>query len=249
MTTLTAARFPGSLSVLGLFACSGGLQDSTQPAVDASAGPSVDIIIATGANIAGANGSHFGPDDDRLFVAQCFLGHGLYELDPQGLEEQRLISDGLGPSCGLNGMDRGPDDRLYGLRWFTGEVVRFDVDDNADRVAATGFTVPASVKFNSKRELHVLDTGTGDILKVEEGGDWVVASLSPGLDNVAFDANDRLFVSSFVDGFVSRVHSDGTQATSAVQPPSQVFNGSAAGADGRLYVTGETNRSLYRIRP
>jgi len=107
-------RFPGSLSALGwfglfgLFVCSEGLQDSAQPAVDASAGPSV-YIMAIGANIAGANGIH--------------------------------------------------------------------------------------------------------------------------------------------DGFVSRVNTDGTQATSAVQPPSQVFNGIAAGADGSLYVTGETNRSLYRIRP
>jgi len=35
---------------------------------------------------------------------------GLYILDPDGIEEPRLISDQLGPGCGLNGMDWGPDE-------------------------------------------------------------------------------------------------------------------------------------------
>ena len=57
-----------------------------------------------------------------------FLGTNLYELDPKGVSEPRLIADDLGPGCGLNGMDWGPDNRLYGPRWFVGEVVSFDVD-------------------------------------------------------------------------------------------------------------------------
>ena len=68
-------------------------------------------------------------DDGRLFVAQCFFGDKLYEVDPNGIKEARLISDKLGPRCGLNGMDWGPDGRLYGPRWFRGEVVSFDVFD------------------------------------------------------------------------------------------------------------------------
>ena len=53
-------------------------------------------------------------DDGRLFVSQCALGDHLFELDPDGSEGPRLITDQLGPGCGLNGMDWGPDDRLYG---------------------------------------------------------------------------------------------------------------------------------------
>ena len=56
-------------------------------------------------------------DDGRLFVSQCFFGTNLYEIDPNGEQEARLISDELGPGCGLNGMDWGPDNRLYGPRW------------------------------------------------------------------------------------------------------------------------------------
>ena len=149
-------------------------------------------------------------DDGRLFVSQCFFGVNLYELDPQGKHPARLISDQLGPDCGLNGMDWGPDDRLYGPRWFTGEVVSFNVDDNSMRVEASGFTVPAAVKFNSRNELHVMDTGTGEIFKLGADGRSVIATLTPGLDNFTFDKNDNLFVSSFVDGFVTRVNKDGS---------------------------------------
>ncbi|MYI75327.1 MAG: hypothetical protein F4057_08425, partial [Acidobacteria bacterium] len=55
-------------------------------------------------------------DDGRLFVSRCALGHELFEIDPDGVEEPRLINDELGPGCGLNGMDWGPDGRLYGPR-------------------------------------------------------------------------------------------------------------------------------------
>ena len=36
----------------------------------------------------------------------------------------------------------------------------------------------------------------------EHGGKEVVARVQPGLDNFAFDASDRLFISSFADGFI-----------------------------------------------
>lgn len=152
-------------------------------------------------------------DDGRLFVSQCFFDDKLYELDPAGVKEPRLISDQLGPGCGLNGMDWGPDGRLYGPRWYVGEVVSFDVDNNTMRTEATGIKIPAAVKFDSKGRLHVLDTGLGQIIRIEGDSHTVVARLQPGLDNFAFDDQDQIFVSSFVDGFVKRVESDGSLTT------------------------------------
>lgn len=160
----------------------------------------------------GANPITFS-DDGRLFVSLCFLGTNLYELDPAGEKEPRLITDTLGPGCGLNGMDWGPDNRLYGPRWFTGEVVSFDVDSGDMRIEASGFETPAAVKFNSKGELHVLDTGTGEVVRVGNDEKKVVATLSEGLDNFAFDKNDGIFVSSFADGFIKRINADGSQTT------------------------------------
>jgi sugar lactone lactonase YvrE len=150
-------------------------------------------------------------DDGRLFVAQCFFDDKLYEVDPAGIEAPRLISDDLGPGCGLNGMDWGPDGRLYGPRWFQHQVVSFDVDEGDMRIEATGFQVPAAVKFDSHGVLHVLDSMAGAVIRVEGGKQSVVADLEPGLDNIAFDTNDRLFVSSFVDGSVTRIDADGSQ--------------------------------------
>jgi sugar lactone lactonase YvrE len=158
----------------------------------------------------GSNPITFSPDD-RLFVSQCFFDDKLYEVDPAGVHEPRLISDQLGPHCGLNGMDWGPDDRLYGPRWFRGEVVSFDVDTLEMRREAGDFQVPAAVKFDSAGTLHVLDTAAGAVVRVDGDQRKVVATLQPGLDNLAFDAEDRLFVSSFVDGSVTRVEADGSQ--------------------------------------
>ncbi|MCY3927535.1 MAG: hypothetical protein OXG81_04620 [Acidobacteria bacterium] len=143
-------------------------------------------------------------DDGRLFVSQCFMDTNLFELDPAGEAEPRVIRDDLGPGCGLNGMDWGSaDGRLYGPRWFRGEVVRVDVDSGEMETVASGFEVPAAVKFNSEGVLHVLDSLRGEVVRVgEDSGKEVVARVQPGLDNFAFDADDRLFISSFADGFI-----------------------------------------------
>ena len=143
-------------------------------------------------------------DDGRLFVSQCFMDTNLFELDPAGEQEPRVIRDDLGPGCGLNGMDWGSaDDRLYGPRWFRGEVVRVEVDSGEMETVASGFGVPAAVKFDSEGALHVLDSLSGEVVRVaEDGGKEVVARVQPGLDNFAFDADDRLFISSFADGFI-----------------------------------------------
>ena len=54
-------------------------------------------------------------DDGRLFVSQCALGDHLFELDPDrqrgAAPHHRPARSGL---TALNGMDWGPDDRLYG---------------------------------------------------------------------------------------------------------------------------------------
>ena len=146
-------------------------------------------------------------DDGRLFVSQCFMDHRLFELDPEGNEEPRLISDQLGPGCGLNGMDWGPDGKLYGPRWFMHQVARVDVDTGTIETVAEGFNVPAAVKFDSKGRLHVLDSGAGEVVRVDvaTGEREVVGRIRTGLDNLAFDAEDRLFVSSYADGDIVEV--------------------------------------------
>ena len=162
-------------------------------------------------SIVGAPGPGANPitfsDDGRLFVSQCFLDDHLFEIDPDGVDEPRLINDELGPGCGLNGMDWGPDGKLYGPRWFRGEVARVDVDSGAVETVATGFRIPAAVKFDSEGRLHVLDTQAGEVVRLDvaSGTREVVGRPGTGVDNLALDRDDRIFVSSFMDGSIVEV--------------------------------------------
>lgn len=180
-------------------------------------------------------------DDGRVFVSQCFLATNLYEIDPSGVMPPRLVTDQLGPGCGLNGMDFGPDGLLYGPRWFAGTVVRVDVDAGTFEDVASGFGTPAAVKFDSQGRLHVLDTLAAEVVRIDLMADTreVVATLpQPGLDNLAFDADDRLYVSSYADGSIVEVTGLDTQRV--VRPAGMVGPGGLAllpdDAGPRLFV-------------
>lgn len=139
--------------------------------------------------------------DGRLFVARVFLGEGLYELDPQLVAPPEVLIPDLG---GFNGIEFGPDGLLYGALFFDGAVARVDVDATAPaaEVVATGFRVPGAVAFNSAGELHAVDFAEGQVVKVDvaTGNRAVLADIEGVLDNLAFDARDRLFTTAFADG-------------------------------------------------
>ena len=191
-------------------------------------------------------------DDGRLFVALCALGEGLFEIDPDGVEEPRLIADGLGPGCGLNGMDWGPDDRLYAPRLTARKVVRIDVDSGAFETVATGFEAPVALKFDSQHRLHVLDSGTGEVFRVdiETGEKQIVGQTAPSADNLAFDADDRLFVSNNAHSFVVEVLGPETNRTVVAGvvsfPGGLAWLPGAAGA-GRLFLA--DRRALRELDP
>lgn len=62
--------------------------------------------------------------DGRMVVGLCFLGDGLYEVDPQGIDAPRLIAENLGGGCGFNAFDFGPDGRRDGDRGRNGNRAR-----------------------------------------------------------------------------------------------------------------------------
>lgn len=153
-------------------------------------------------------------DDGRLFVALDFLGDALYELDPDLIEPPRILAEQLGF---FNAFDFGPDGYLYGPLYARGQFIRMDV--NADPVTiepvADGFGLPAAAKFDAQGRLHMLDQATGTVtqLNLETGERSVIATLPPGIDNLAFDAQGRIFVTHNSQAYVFEVMADGTVRT------------------------------------
>jgi sugar lactone lactonase YvrE len=166
------------------------------------------IEVANG--MSGPNSIAFGKDG-RLFVSEVFLGDALYEIDLKNVDKPdfkpfpradlRRIAEKMG---GLNGFEIHRDDGfLYGPLWFKGEVVKINLETGAIDVIASGFKIPAAANIDpqNRDNLYVVDTGTGGVWSVSltSKSKKLVASLKPGLDNLAFDSRGRLFVTSMTD--------------------------------------------------
>ena len=150
--------------------------------------------------------------DGRLFVSEVFLGDALYEVDLRNFDkpdfkttiqksELRKVAEKLG---GLNGFEINRDDGfLYGPLWFKGEAVKIDVNTGAMSVVASGFVTPAAANLDpqNRDNLFVVDAATGSVWSVSltSKAKKLVATLKPGLDNLAFDSRGRLFVTSMAD--------------------------------------------------
>ncbi|MGB1202116.1 MAG: hypothetical protein ACPG75_01030, partial [Alloalcanivorax venustensis] len=144
-------------------------------------------------------------EDGRLFATQVFMGDALYEIDRSGEQPPRKIIEGMG---GLNGFEFGPDGHLYGPLWFKGEVVRVNVDSGEMDTVADGFRIPAAVNFDGQGRLYVVDSATGELLRLRpDSGEKVrVARLKPSLDNLAIDKQaGLLYVSNMADNSIQEV--------------------------------------------
>jgi sugar lactone lactonase YvrE len=167
-------------------------------------------------------------EDGRLFVATALplFSDALYELDPELLQPPQRIFNNAGM---LNGMDWGPDGFLYAPSWTERNILRIDVDScdesetcESETIVEGTIRMPSAVKFNSRGDLYTVDSLSGEVLRVDAttGSLAVTATLPAGLDNLAFDSEDRLFVSNIATGFVVEVLPDGsTRTVSGPGPP------------------------------
>jgi sugar lactone lactonase YvrE len=184
------------------------------------------IEVANG--MAGPNALAFSKDG-RLFVSEVFVGDALYEVDLKNVDkpefksaargELRKIAEKLG---GLNGFEINKDDGfLYGPLWFKGQAVKVNVETGAVEVVAEGFKTPAAANIDPqfRDDLYVVDAGTGSVWKVSltSKAKRLVASLKPGLDNLAFDSRGRLFVTSMTDNGIYLVDKQTGSAKTVVE--------------------------------
>lgn len=182
-------------------------------------------------------------DDGRLFVAQAFFADGLYELEPDLAGEPRVVIPGSETAPfpkQLNGMDIGPDGKLYAPQPELGTIVSIDVDTATVTAVASGLSTPVAVDFDAEGRLFVAIAGTGEIARVDlaSGATTTVGKVERGIDNMAFDADDRLFVTDNADGSVHEILANGRSRE--VSRPGLIAPGPVAvisGSDGEsLYV-------------
>ena len=155
--------------------------------------------------------------DGRVFVGLAVLGDSLYEVDRNLKKPPRLIS---GPRGQFNGSDFGPDGRLYTALNLAGKIVSTNVDadnpatpelDTDIKTVVAGLPTVAGVKFNSKGEMYA-STFLGNIWKIEPatGNKKLVANVGCiGIDNIAIDSKDRVFVSNTLNGLIYEILPDG----------------------------------------
>ncbi|OOK76474.1 NHL repeat family protein [Mycobacterium kansasii] len=151
-----------------------------------------------------ANGITF--HDGRLFVGECREAGRLLELDLNGGEPRVLLENVPLP----NAMEVGPDGLLYFPVMGANEIWRIDPDGGVPECVAGDLGVPDAVKFDPDGRLVSTQVHSGQVLAIDPrtGDRTVLATLTPGLDNLTF-VGERLFVSNFT-GAITEILRDGT---------------------------------------
>ncbi|WP_212996724.1 Vgb family protein [Winogradskya consettensis] len=146
---------------------------------------------------------------DRLFVNEMRMNGRLLELFPGG-GEPVVLTEGLALG---NAMQRGPDGNLYYPHMVTGQIFRISPDGGDPELVEAGVSDPVAVRFDRGGVLQVLSRGVNGVVTCVDlfgsGGRTEKVSNVAGLDNAAFDAENRMFVSSFSTGGVLELHPDG----------------------------------------
>ncbi|WP_424186274.1 hypothetical protein ACOBQX_00265 [Actinokineospora sp. G85] len=143
---------------------------------------------------------------DRLFVNEMRMGGRLLELFPGGGEPVALAG---GLALG-NAMQQGPDGALYYPHMLTNQVFRTPLDGGPAELVAEDVHEPVAVRFDRDGVLHVVSRGAqGIVTRFDGDRRTLVTSGILGLDNAAFDEENRMFVSSYASGGIAELHPDG----------------------------------------
>ncbi|MEV4582085.1 hypothetical protein AB0K16_53540 [Nonomuraea jabiensis] len=145
----------------------------------------------------------------RVFANEMIPGGRLLELPVAG-GEPTVLTAGLAMG---NAMQLGPDGQLYYPHMLTGEVFRIPLDGGEPELVAADVPDPVAVRFDRGGALLVLSLGeTGTVTRVDltgTGDRSAIVSELNALDNAAFDAENRMFVSSYAHGGVAELAADG----------------------------------------
>jgi sugar lactone lactonase YvrE len=182
----------------------------------------------------------------RIFVGACFLGDGVFEIDPAGASPPRVIARDLG--CPNAMVADGPGSLVVPLL-AAGKVVRLRADGGTIEVLVSGLGRPVAAKRAPDGSIVVLDAATGAIRSLgvapsaHAGGD-VVARLAPGLDGFT-TCGESALVSNFLSGEVRAFKPWPTSSRILVPPGLAAPHGMAQSGDTVLVSDGV---SIKRLR-
>jgi sugar lactone lactonase YvrE len=174
--------------------------------IDATGGKAV---IARG--LTAPNGIQFNKKTGRLFVTECFQANRVFEIDPTGAKEPRLIvkADTIPIP---EGFDFDPDtDDLIIPDMGTGRILRVNPESGAIQPIADQFMAPIALKVGPDKKAYFPELG-GAVYRLSLDGKTrdKLAQLPPGLDNLAITPDGRLFITSYWDATIYEVATDGS---------------------------------------
>lgn len=166
-------------------------------------------VIARG--LTAPNGIQFNKKTGRLFVTECFQANRVFEIDPTGAREPRLIvkADVIPVP---EGFDFDPDTQdLIIPDLGTGRILRVNPESGAIQPIADKFTAPIALKVGPDKKAYFPELG-GAVYRLSLDGKTrdKLAQLPPGLDNLAITPDGRLFITSYWDATVYEVATDGS---------------------------------------
>ncbi|MFA7554240.1 MAG: SMP-30/gluconolactonase/LRE family protein [Spongiibacteraceae bacterium] len=146
--------------------------------------------------------------NDRIFISEFNPEGRILELFADGSTPRVICSQLMMP----NALSMGADNYLYFPLVPLGEIWRVHVDGGAAQKVAEGFNIPTAVKFSPSGKLVVVESGTGTVtaLDVSSKTKTTLGKVAFGIDNLAFSADGRLFVSHFTDGGVVEITANGS---------------------------------------
>jgi sugar lactone lactonase YvrE len=170
----------------------------------------VKSVIASG--FIAPNGIQYNPRTGRLFMSECFQANRVFELDPEGVREPRLIlqENQIAVPEGFD-FDPGTNDLII-PDMATGKILRVHPDTGEIATIAEKFITPIALKVGPDRMAYVPELATGAVYRISLDGKKreKIAQLTPGLDNLAITRDGRLFVTSYWDSTVYQVETNGS---------------------------------------
>jgi sugar lactone lactonase YvrE len=139
--------------------------------------------------------------------------------------------------AGSNGMQIGPDGRLYVVSAFGGELIAIDVDcGEREVIAATGgaLSSPDDLAFSSSGAIYVSECMDARVSELRDGSARVIADGLPGANGIA-TLGERIFVNECRPaGRMFEVFADEREPLLLAEDL-ELPNGMCAGLDGYLY--------------